>query len=165
MPQVVAAQPGLDVRHGNAERAPHGGAEHRRHRVAVDEDERLAGARQELPAEPPARPRERPAHRREPARDVSIRPQVASSGPAREPEIGLPQPELLEKARDLLDLLAGGREHVAVSAVLEPQEDGRELDQLPRRAEDDEDHGAPFARRCRARSARPRHIPAPCAAA
>ncbi len=104
--------------------------------------------------------------RREPAGDVAVRPQVAAAGAAREPEVGLPQPELRRGRRGICcDLLAGRREHVAVPALLEPEEHGRELDQLAGRPEDDEDHAAPLARRCRARSARPRHIPAPWATA
>ena len=37
--------------------------------------------------------------------------------PRAEPEVGLPQPELVQEARDLLDLLPGRREHVAMPAL------------------------------------------------
>ena len=49
-----------------------------------------------------SRPRDRANDRRtrrEPARDVAIRPEVAPAGAAAEPEVGLPQPELLEESQ------------------------------------------------------------------
>ena len=75
---------------------------------------------------------------------------------------GCAQPELLEEAGDLLHLLAGRREHVVMAALVEAEQHGRELDQLARRAEDDEDHRAAAPR---SSSNAPRHMPAPCAAA
>ena len=62
--------------------------------------------------------------------------------PAREPEIGLAETELLEERRDLLHLLARRREQVGMTALVEAEQHGRQLDQLARRAEDDEDHSA-----------------------
>ena len=93
-----------------------------------------------------------------------VRAQVAPPGAAGEPEIGLAEPELLEEGRDLLHLLTGGRQHVAMAAPVEPEQHRRELDQLPGRSEDDEDHEA-RAIRSLAASASPRHMPAPWATA
>src|SRR5204863_10007374 len=73
-------------------------------------------------------------------------------------DVRLPQAELLQERRDLLHLLRRGGEHVRVSALLELDQNGRELDQLAGRPEDDQDHEA---RRARASSKRPRHIPRP----
>jgi hypothetical protein len=70
----------------------------------------------------------------------------------------LPQSELLEEGRDLLHLLSRGRERVAVSARVDAEENGRQLDQLARRSEDDEDHE-------RNSSTTPRHIPIACPSA
>jgi hypothetical protein len=165
MPQVEAAQAALDVRDGHSQGAPHRRAEHRRHRVAVNEDERPAGpGAQRLPERPPVA-RERPRHAPEPARDVGVRAQVAPTGSAREPDVGLAEAELVEKRRDLLHLLPGRREQVAVAALVEPKQHRSELDQLAGRPEDDEDHACAAARRRRSRSQSPRHMPAPWASA
>src|SRR4029078_10998612 len=93
----------------------------------------------------------RARHRREPARDVGGDAQVATAGSARQPQVRLPEPELLEKTGDLLDLLAGRGEDVGMAALVQSQQDRRQLDQLPGRAEDDQDH--------RRSSPAPRHIP------
>ena len=98
----------------------------------------------------------------QPARDVAVDAKVASAGAAREPDVRLAQSELLEERRDLLHLLPGGREQVLVPALVESEQDRCKLDQLTRRAEDDDDHGASRARTI---SASPRHIPIPCATA
>ena len=162
--KVVAPQPGLDVRDRNAERATHRRAEHRGHRVAVNEDEGTSGSRRRASAAAPLVAGERAGDLCEPARDVAVRPEVPAARAPREPDVRLTEPELLEECRNLLDLLSGRREEVPVPALVQAEQDGRELDQLARRPEDDEDHEA-SAGRVRVRIASPRHIPAPCAAA
>ena len=52
--------------------------------------------------------------RREPAGDVGVHAEVAPARAAREPEVGLPEAELLQEAGNLLDLLTRRREHVAM---------------------------------------------------
>src|SRR5882672_356732 len=80
--------------------------------------------------------------------------------------VRLPKAELIQEERDLLHLLAGGREDVGVAALLQPEQHGRELDQLAGRPEDDEDHAfSVLASRWRASTARARHTPTPCATA
>ena len=80
-------------------------------------------------------------------------------------QVGLPQTELVEEGGNLLDLLAGRREHIACPRSSQPEQHGRELDQLAGRPEDDEDHVRCRSRAVSGRAASARHIPAPCAAA
>ena len=105
MPQVVAAEPALDVRNRRSQQPAHRRAENRRHRVAVDEDERGAGAVHEPRLSGRRLRANRPSDGGEPARHVPVRPQVAAIRAAAEPEVRLRQAELLEQRRDLLDLL------------------------------------------------------------
>ena len=113
--QVVAAEAALDVRDRHAERAAHQRAEHGRHRVAVDEHERLAGAAAQARRRRARSAREpRRATGREPAGDVRVR--RAGRGRSRRApsqRSGCRRPNWSSKRRDLLHLLAGRREDVA----------------------------------------------------
>ena len=157
MTQVVAAQTAFDVRDRRAQRAADQAARARssscrreRGRAGVPGPRAARAARSVVRA-----PRARAPWR--PSRGMSeFTRRSRPRAPAREPEVGLPQAELLQERGDLLHLLPGRREHVGMTALVEAKQHRRELDQLARRAEDDEDHRAVPPR---SSSKAPRHIP------
>ena len=151
------------MRNGDPERTADQRPENGGHRVAVDEHQRLPrrSVQSLLQRTPAAQIRAK--NRCEPTGNVAGHPQVAIPRAAAEPDVGLPETELLQERRNLLDLLAGRREQVVVASLLESQQHRGDLDQLTRRSEDDEDHvGGVTLTRWRASVTRARHIPAPC---
>src|SRR6476619_4641571 len=106
MAEVVTAQPALDVRDGQAQRTAEQCSEHSGHRVTVTEHEGFARAGLEALAQRPAAPNVRSRDCPKPARNVPVDPEVVAARSPAEPDVRLPQSELLEERRDLLDLLA-----------------------------------------------------------
>ena len=160
--EVEAPQPALNMGDGHAEQPAHRRPQHGRHRVAVHEDERPGAARPHPRTELGTTEAEVRSDAREPARDIAVRPEIAATGAVSEPDVGLRQLEEVEQGRDLRHLLPCCRGDVGPGALADPHEERRELDQLPRRPVDDQDHDSPFRRACSTMSA-PRHMPAPCA--
>ena len=115
-----------------------------------------------MSAEPGSVTGERPPHAQQPAWNVPVRREIPAAGPVREPQVRLRESELIDEGRDLLDLLACRREHVAMTALSESEKHGSELDQFACRAKCYENHFAMRrVSRVRASSARPRHMPIP----
>jgi hypothetical protein len=160
--QVEAAEAALDMRHRNAKHPPHQSAEHGRHRVAVNEHERTRRSAVEAPAQAGTLACKPPRNSGQPTGDIGVRAQVSVRPSTPEPDVRLRQIEQVEQSRDLLDLLAGRRGHVAAAALPDPDEKRGELDQLAGRSIDDEDH---VLSRSRSIISAPRHMPAPWATA
>jgi hypothetical protein len=150
------------VRDAGSQHPAHRGTEDRRHRVAVDEHEWLAGAVLQRAGELPAVPGEAGEDGGEPAGHVAVRAQVSTACAAAEPDVRLGEAQLLQERRDLLDLLGRRRTRVIAAAGAQPRQHGSELDQLARRSVDDKNH---LRSRFETMRARPRHMPAPCASA
>ena len=89
MAEVVAAEAAFDVRNRRAQRPADHAAEHRRHRVPVDEDERAAGTVAQRSPYSPAFAQPGARYSRQPARDVGAHAQVAPPCATPEPDIGL----------------------------------------------------------------------------
>src|SRR5258705_6463456 len=108
MAHVEAAEPALDVRNRGWKRSPDQCAEHRRHGVAVEEDQRLSGAGLQGAPQHSAPAQIGIDDSREPPRYVRVEAEVAATRSAREPMVGLPQTELVQEGRNLVDLPAVG---------------------------------------------------------
>jgi hypothetical protein len=96
------------VRHRNAQRTTHQRAEHRAHRVAVHEDDRLRRRGRHAAADRAAVAEEAPPDLERPRRDVGLVLQVGAFRPVPEEQVRLGEPEIVEHRGDLLDLLRRG---------------------------------------------------------